>query len=268
MQKSFTVDFLSKKMKRNEGEIPSYYVKNSHPAIVTEEVFDMVQHELQRRKESGRKHRGDTCFSGKIICGECGGVYGSKVWHSTDKYRCVIWQCNRKFKNDTQCSTPHLREETIQQAFVRVVNDMLRRKDAVFAACDEIIAILTDTTSLDAERGKAKETVDVLLALMRQSIRENAQTAQDQDEYDVKYETLTQRYQEAGERLKALDDQLLERRAKRDRLLAYMNTLRKQGEIEAFDEGLWNATVETVTVNLDGTLVFHWKDGNESVWKG
>ena len=264
LQKTFTVDFLNKKMKRNEGEIPSYYVKNSHPAIITEEVFDMVQYELQRRKASGRKYRGDTYFSGRVICGECGGVYGSKVWHSTDKYRRVIWQCNRKFKNDTQCSTPHLREETIQQAFVRVVNDMLHRKDAVFSACDEIIAILTDATTLDAERGKAKETVDELLALMRQSIRENAQTAQDQDEYDAKYETLTQRYQEAGERLKALDDQLLERRAKRDRLLTYMNTLRKQGEIETFDEGLWNATVETVIVNHDGTLVFHWKDGNES----
>ena len=34
--------------------------------------------------------------------------YGSKVWHSTSKYRRVIWQCNSKFKNDEKCNTPHL----------------------------------------------------------------------------------------------------------------------------------------------------------------
>ena len=43
LQKSYTVDFLSKKMKINEGEVPQYYVENSHPAIISPEVFDMVQ---------------------------------------------------------------------------------------------------------------------------------------------------------------------------------------------------------------------------------
>ena len=34
LQKTFTVNFLEKKMKKNEGEIPQYYVENSHPAII------------------------------------------------------------------------------------------------------------------------------------------------------------------------------------------------------------------------------------------
>lgn len=54
LQKTFTVDFLQKKKKANEGEVPQYYVENSHPAIVTEEVFDLVQHELRRRQQKGR----------------------------------------------------------------------------------------------------------------------------------------------------------------------------------------------------------------------
>ena len=102
-------------------------------------------------------------------------------------------------------------------------------------------AILTDATALDAEPGRIKEVVDELLALMWQSIRENAQTVQNQDEYEVKYEILPQCYWKAGERLKALDEQLLERRAKHDRLLTYMNTPRKQSEVEVFDKGLGNA---------------------------
>ena len=65
-----------------------------------------------------------TIFSGKIRCGCCGGWYGSKVWHSNDKYRRVIWQCNHKFKDKTRCRTPHLTEDEIKAAFVRMVNKL------------------------------------------------------------------------------------------------------------------------------------------------
>ncbi len=79
LQKSFTVDFLTKKKKINEGEIPQYYVENSHPAIITPEVFDLVQHEVKKRKNAKGYKTGGGCFSGKIECGECGSFYGSKV---------------------------------------------------------------------------------------------------------------------------------------------------------------------------------------------
>ena len=79
LQKTFCTDFLTKKMKVNEGEVPQYYVENSHPAIVSTEMFDMVQEELARRKASGNQHNGTSCFSGSIFCGCCGGMYGSKV---------------------------------------------------------------------------------------------------------------------------------------------------------------------------------------------
>ena len=265
LQKSFTVDFLSKKMKPNEGEVPSYYVKNSHPAIVTEELFDMVQHELLRRKESGRKHRGDTCFSGKIVCGDCGGVYGSKVWHSTSKYRRVIWQCNCKFKNASPCATPHLSEGEIQQAFVAAINDVLRKKAEILIACRDLIRFVSDVSALEQQRDDAKGKAENVLAVMRDAVRENARTAQDQEKYDNHYAELTNAYQQAAARLKELESQRLERKARTDRLNAYMDAIEAAKPITNFDEGLWNATLETLTVKNDGTLLFHWKDGSESV---
>ena len=84
LQKTFCTDFLTKKMKVNEGEVPQYYVENSHPAIISPKMFDIVQKELARRKEQKRPHSGSSIFSGKIICGCCGNIYGSKVWHSND----------------------------------------------------------------------------------------------------------------------------------------------------------------------------------------
>ena len=54
LQKRYTVDFLQKKTKVNEGEVPQYYVENSHPAIIEPEEWDRVQIELARRKTSGK----------------------------------------------------------------------------------------------------------------------------------------------------------------------------------------------------------------------
>gem|GEM_PF-5756409 len=78
-QKKFTVDFLTKKQKINEGEIPQYYVENSHPAIIPPEIHDLVQVEMRKRKKANRHYSGKDCFSSHIVCGECGGYYGGKV---------------------------------------------------------------------------------------------------------------------------------------------------------------------------------------------
>ena len=91
LKKRYTVDYLAKKTKVNEGAVPQYYIENSHPAIIERETFDLVQVEMERRKVSGRGQRCRSPFSGKVVCGECGGLYGSKVWHSTTQYKRTIW---------------------------------------------------------------------------------------------------------------------------------------------------------------------------------
>lgn len=122
-QKCFTVDFLTKKQKVNEGEVPQYYVENSHPAIISPEVFDMVQTEVERRRSLPTRHSGIGMFASRIFCGDCGAAFGAKVWHSNDKYRKVIYQCNHKFKGKEKCSTPKLEEGQIKELFVKAVKN-------------------------------------------------------------------------------------------------------------------------------------------------
>ena len=122
--KTFCTDYLTKKMKKNEGEVPQYYVQGSHPPIVGTELFDHVQEEMKRRKERGNIPS-TSCFAGRIVCGDCGSIYGSKVWHSTSKYRRVIWQCNGKFKGGEKCRTTHLYEKDIQRIFLDFVNSLI-----------------------------------------------------------------------------------------------------------------------------------------------
>ena len=149
LQKTFCVDFLTKKFKANEGEVPQYYVENSHPAIIEPEVFDMVQAEIRRRGQSGRRYYTPHCFSGRIFCDECGSVYGSKVWH-----RHTVWQCNSRSKGRTPCQTPALRAETLQDAFVTAFNRIIENKEEIISICEKVLSERYDADALAKQRAE------------------------------------------------------------------------------------------------------------------
>lgn len=69
LQKTFTVDYLTKRVKKNEGEVPQYYVEQSHEAIIDPDEWDAVQEEILRRKEIGRAYSGISVLGAKIVCG-------------------------------------------------------------------------------------------------------------------------------------------------------------------------------------------------------
>ena len=261
LQKTFCADFLTKKIKRNEGELPQYYVSGSHPAIIPSEVFDEVQLEMKRRREANYTAR-EHCFSGRIICGDCGAPYIEKVWHSTSQYKRRIWQCSRKFKNDERCKTPHLYEEDVKAVFVRTMNGMIEDKDDLIAEYKQIIRQLTDHAALDLEAKQQTEEADIVAELIRKCIAENATTPQDQETYLERYKGLKARYEAATQRLKQIEDQRTERKQRRQKMLEFIRMLENtDGLLTEFDEGLWNATVEAVTVQVDGSIAFKWKNG-------
>lgn len=267
LQKTFTVDFLTKEKKINEGEIPQYYIENSHPAIITPEVFDLVQHELKKRKNVKGYKTGGGCFSGKIVCGECSSFYGSKVWHSTSKYRRVIWQCNAKFKNDEKCNTAHLYEDTLKQAFLDAFNRLLENKEEILQGYDAIIQALTDTSKLDKESVKLQSEMEVVTELLQKCVEENAHSALDQAEYEERYKALAERYESIKKGLEEINEKRLERSAKRESIAAFMRELEhREGLVAEFDEELWNVTIEKVVVHSEYEITFVFKDGMELEW--
>lgn len=265
LQKHFTVDFLTKKQKINEGEVPQYYVEHSHPAIISAEVFDLVQHEMEQRK--GHYTTNTSSFSSRIVCGDCGSFYGTKVWHSTDKYRRVIWQCNSKFKNGKKCMTPHLTDEQIKATFIDSFNSLLGRKTAILQAYNDVVAAFTDNKALNAEAADLQGECDVMLELMRKCVEENVSSTLDQTEYIQHYDGLVKRYEVAKGRLDAVKDTLLARRAKQEQMEAFIKVLRKQNAlITEFDESLFGISVDRIIVSSATEIIFIWKDGTQAPW--
>ena len=262
LQKTFCTDFLTKKMKVNEGEVPQYYVENSHPAIVEPEVFDMAQDELARRKQAGRSHHGTSCFAGKLVCGCCGGLYGSKVWHSTDKYRRVIWQCNGKFKGKQKCDTPHLTEEAIRQKFLATFNELLANRDFIIEDTKELLTRLTDTTGLEEEAARLRGEMTGISQSVRALIDRNARGGIDQQDYESEYQAMSERFAELENHLKGIEAECDRRKIQRSALINFLKTLKStQAPITDFTPQLWNALVEKATVDADGSVVFTFRNG-------
>lgn len=140
LQKTYTVDFLTKKRDKNNGQVAQYYVADSHPAIITPEVWEAVQLEEKRRKEFMKAHRikafssniGENPFASKVICGECGEAFGRKKWRPRlGEYRSV-WQCNARYreKGVMGCANRHIDESALEQVFIKSWSVLMENKDA------------------------------------------------------------------------------------------------------------------------------------------
>ena len=263
LQKKFTVDFLTKKMVKNEGQIPQYYVTGSHEAIIDPATFDIVQTEIARRKSGNRRYSGVTIFSNRIKCGECGHFYGSKVWHSADKYRRVIYQCNHKY-NGRKCSTPHLVEEEIKAAFVTAFNRLYESKKTLLENLRLVQEQVCDTTSLEAEQRKLADEMQFLVEMVQNCIGENARVAQNQAEYQERYNELVSRYEAVKAKHDATTGAIQAKRVKAETLEAFDKALRsRETALTEFDEGLWGTLVDFVTVYGKGDIGVTFRDGTE-----
>jgi len=168
LQKTYTVDFLSKKRAENNGQVPQYYVEDSHPAIIDKDMWEAVQLEMERRKAYAVEHgiqkleyaTNTNPFAGRVICGTCGQIFGRKVWNSTDeRLRRLVWQCNGKYpgKGKKGCESKHIDDGVLYQAFVDVFNTLVENKDYFICKWQE--RLWSDNL---LQRYKAKQFIGIL----------------------------------------------------------------------------------------------------------
>ena len=137
LQKTYTADFLTKQKKKNEDELPQYYVEGHHEAIVSKEVFDYVGKKLQNQTI----RKASIPLSGKIFCGVCGQRFGPRTWHATNpkdkhyKYRARVWQC----KQLTACEAPHIYDEQLGQILDEMIRQVFRQRAELIEVLNEIL---------------------------------------------------------------------------------------------------------------------------------
>ena len=159
LQKEFIADPISKQRKKNHGELPQYYVEDTHPAIIDKATFDYVQSEIARRKELGcfaNKALNLSCFSTKIKCGNCGRSY---VRSARKRGKYVLWTCgSKKGRRKLSCGAKDVPEEQLKRICCDVLG--LDEFDAnIFSERIEQVRIIgTDTMEFHFYDGSSIET--------------------------------------------------------------------------------------------------------------
>lgn len=254
LQKTYLPDFLSPRRIKNEGFAQSWYVEDSHAAIISKETFDMVQQEFQNRQslrstgETGcGKFSGKYPFSGMIVCGECGETYRRhQQYNKYKKY--YIWVCKRHENNGAEyCKSRPIKEEALEKAFVRALNELIGDKEQILEKLQSAtVSEITDScaTAINEVNAEIEKLQEQMMELLTK--RNNG------DITDKEYEQQSQQVGMKIDQLLMRKEEILSEQGK-VQLASYrieeVTKLLQTGKIlEEFDRVMFKSLVRKITV--------------------
>lgn len=119
LQKSYATETLPFRRKRNQGELPQYYVENSNPPIVSREIYSAVQELQKERKNNCYRHKEKYPLSGLIKCPDCGKTFRRQTIKDT-----AYWLCCSKASGTAECRNLRFRENAIYEAFTLMIQKL------------------------------------------------------------------------------------------------------------------------------------------------
>jgi site-specific DNA recombinase len=268
LQKTVTVDFLTHKRVKNTGQVQQYYVKNSHSAIVSKEVFKLVQEEMKRRaalqgysQETRSRHTNKYPFSGKVICGNCGCRVRRKRWGGNEKYKKYKWVCvNHADNGNKACEMKAIDEEKLKLAYVKAINAFIENKDDFINKMMENIEKVFSEDSYDTSDidKKIEEFQKQVLNLVRLSVKSGL----DSSIYTEEYERIVGEIKKLTKEKSEFDNIKLKRQEGMKQIEKIEKMLKeKEGLIREFDDKLFKETVESIKAISAEEVEFIFREG-------
>ena len=270
--KTFKPDVLSKSRLKNEGQAPSYFVKNSHPAIISQEVFDMAQAELIRRKslrsntKTGEgKYSSLYVLSGLLVCSECASNfrrYGRKL---ASGKKVATWVCISHQKDIKSCKMLPLKETDIYDAYRRVIErlsgDLNELTQTVKA---NIESELTENLSQNLSEGE--EQISKMQGEILELFKRKRDGIISSQEYDIQYKKLSEKLIELQNRQAKLQEESFAAQLTRQRLKDIAELL-SDNKVEITDESVMKSLLENIKVISKHEIEFQFKCGINEIEK-
>ena len=220
LQKCYTKDYITKKHVKNNGNIPQTYVEQGHMGIISKELYELAQIEVERREKY--RLRNLDIFSGKLICSEC----GHKYYKCTEKGKntsWVVYKCDgRGWRGN--CNSKSLKIDKVKEQFVVEFNKLIKKEPYLLTTIRgltvDLLDIENDILERDRFKGKLKEF----------SNRDNELSKKCIEKVNDEIESL---------------NKIIE--------------IKNLAEIKNFDNDLFLATIETVLIDKDGNIKLNWK---------
>jgi len=258
LQKTYTVDFLSKKRVKNNGIVPQYYVENNHEPIIPRDLYMQVQEEMARRTnirsgkgEKKRVYSSKYALSSIVYCGECGDIYRRVHWNNRGS-KSIVWRCvSRLEEKGSECTSPTINEETLQNGVVKAINELLGNKESFLSTLQKNITIV-----LNEKNDNATDDIDGKLVDLQQQLLKQAKAKNDYNEVADEIYRLRELRQNA-----LVENS--EREGKRQRIAGMTTFLNLQScNLAEYDEQLVRRLIEKVTI-VDDKLIVEFKSGVE-----
>ncbi len=272
LQKTYIVDCISKKSKKNNGELPMYYVENNHPAIIERVVFNRVQEEISRRNSKKKvkqvgtktelgKYSGKYALSEILYCGNCGTPYRRCTWSKNGKKK-IVWRCisrldyGKKYCKDS----PSIEESVLHNAIAETITKKAQMENADVARIRRHIEIYQNSQDTNSILAK-QERLKTIQEHINQLTDMDSEAAQNGD-FDTQFESLyTEMY--------AIKDELDEIEKNKSKIETTADSIE---EMTAIMQGLKNHPVEyndlvvrqlieCIKVMSKYTLHIYFKDG-------
>lgn len=276
LQKTYTVDFMTKKKVMNKGIVPQYYVEDDHEAIIPKDLFYRVQEELARRasvnksavtrkKNMKSKFSSEYALTGILLCGECGQEYPRVTWaRNGKKKKKIVWRCSNRLTNGTKyCKDSVTLEEGILNRAVMEAIHRITSNDGNFASAlrQNVIRVI-GSYGREQEPDEYDEKIKAKQEEMVSLIAENAAISSYTDEFD-------ERYRRIAEEISTLKEEQLEARRKKklaesyDQRLQDMDNFLKQQtyQMPEFDDELVRRLIANIKVVSADKLLIQFQSG-------
>lgn len=258
LQKTYTVDFLTKKRVSNNGIVPQYYVENSHPAIIPRDLYMQVQEEILRRanihsgtEQKKRVYSSRYALSSIVVCGHCGDIFRRIKWNNRG-CKSTVWRCvSRVEKGGPDCSARTVKEETLHDVVVKAVNEIMSDRETFLPLLRANIE-----SALGGNSKEAIASIDEKLVELQKELLKIANAKKD-------YEPIADEIDRLREEKQNIMVEDAGREGIRQRVQEMWEYLQEQpAEFAKYDEQLVRRLVEKITV-YDEKFVVEFKAGVE-----
>jgi len=274
LQKTYIADLFTRQTKKNTGELPQYYVENSHPAIIDRLTFQRVQEEMARRsslkkvstaaKTELAKYSGKYVLTELLSCGNCGSPYRRVTWTRPEGKK-IVWRCINRLENGKKfCKdAPTLEENRIHTAVVSAMNEMFSQKSLKAILQDSIRTALlpgngeTSLAAIDSRLSQLREQQYRLLQLAAAVGADSTQYDEELKKVSMEFSALVAKRSELEKNRQ--DTEQADERA--EQLAAELEAV--DTGIATFDEVTVRQLISAITVLSEEKLLIRFKDGTE-----
>ena len=276
LQKTVTVDCISKTRKANQGEAPMYIVENNHPAIISREVFNRAQEELIRRQAlRAKSDKTSITATGKyskyaltevLQCAECGSRYRRVTWTAHGRKK-IVWRCISRLDYGTKRYKDSItvEEEALHGAVVRALNRFHTEDESTYlalmkATIGEAIGINGGSEEIDL----LTRRIDTLNKRMLDLVNETVAAGKDVESSEDEFKGISDQIEQLNRRIAAIQESIHKDGSRQARLEEIQNIIAERNANETqYDDSIVRQMIECIKVHNDGKLTIIFGGGYE-----